>query len=76
MSYDSQLEYPLFQTISQNGACAKWSNIFIFKYRHIIPFFSIFYAERHITLSSENVRITCYLTKKWPIFGVFSKIKF
>ena len=68
MPHDSQWENPPLKTLFQNGACAKWSNFFIFKYKHIIyHFLAFFMLNNFLYLSSENVRISCYLTK-WPTF--------
>ena len=57
-------------------AHAQYGRIFLSSNIEILyTIFSYFlcWTTFYITLSSENVRITCYLTKKWPTFGVFSK---
>ena len=77
MPHDSQLEYPLFLTISQNGACAKWSNIVIFKYRHIIYHFLAFYILNNFLYYTKfwKCKNNMLFNKEWPILGVFSKKK-
>ena len=41
--HDSKWENPTFEALSQNGACAKWSKFFTFKYRYIIYHFLAFF---------------------------------